>query len=140
MSIISVSGRRFSIDFHSLPIPEGLAPLAPAYLDVHLTSLISQYTLKGIPILVHCRGGVGRAGLIACCWAIRLGLCGWLDNCRAPIVTMADSNDEILAYVESVINFVRRRRSMKAIETYEQVKFLVDYIDYLQHGIKLSEH
>ena len=52
---------------------------------------------------------------------------------------MADSNDEILAYVESVINFVRRRRSMKAIETYEQVKFLVDYIDYLRDGIKLSE-
>ena len=107
-----------------------------------MTSLISQYTLKGIPILVHCRGGVGRAGLIACCWAIRLGLCGWLDNCRAPNVTMAENafpKDEILAYVERVISFVRRRRSMKAIETYEQVKFLVDYIDYLQHGIKLSD-
>jgi hypothetical protein len=55
---------------------------------------------------------------------------------------MAESafpNDEILAYVERVISFVRRRRSMKAIETYEQVQFLVDYIDYLQHGIKISE-
>ena len=142
MRIISLCSRQFSIYFHSLPIPEGLAPLTPAYLDVHLTSLINQYTFRGIPILVHCRGGVGRAGLIACCWAIRLGLCGWLDNCRAPIVTMAEDafpNDEILAYVERVISFVRRRRSMKAIETYEQVKFLVDYIDYLQHGIKLSE-
>lgn len=128
--------------FHSLPIPEGLAPLAPAYLDVHLTNLINQYTLRGIPVLVHCRGGVGRAGLIACCWAIRLGLCGWLDNRRAPIVTMAEDafpNDEILTYVERVIGFVRRRRSMKAIETYEQVKFLVDYINYLRDGIKLSE-
>ena len=104
--------------------------------------MINQYTLRGIPVLVHCRGGVGRAGLIACCWAIRLGLCGWLDNRRAPIVTMTEDafpNDEILAYVERVISFVRRRRSMKAIETYEQVKFLVDYIDYLRDGIKLSE-
>jgi protein-tyrosine phosphatase len=136
--IISRCGRRFLIYFRSLPIPEGLAPLAPAHLDVHLTSLINQYTLRGIPILVHCRGGVGRAGLIACCWAIRLGLCGWVDDYRAPTVTMTEDDDETLTYAERVINFVRRRRSMKAIETYEQVKFLVDYIDYLRHGMTES--
>ena len=61
---LTMRGRRLSIDFYSLPIPEGLAPLTPAYLDVHLTSLINQYTFRGIPILVHCRGGVGRAGQI----------------------------------------------------------------------------
>jgi protein-tyrosine phosphatase len=137
--VSSHSDRRFPIYFHSLPIPEGLAPLAPAHLDLHLTSLINQYTLRGIPILVHCRGGVGRAGLIACCWAIRLGLCGWVDDCRVSRVTMAEDDDEILAYVERVISFVRRRRGMKAIETYEQVKFLIDYIDYLQQGMKPSE-
>ena len=139
MRIISSCSRRFYIYFHSLPIPEGLAPLTPAHLDVHLTSLINHYTLRGIPILVHCRGGVGRAGLIACCWAIRLGLCGWVDDCRAPAVTSAEDDDEILTYVERVISFVRRRRSMKAIETYEQVKFLVDYINYLRHGMKLPQ-
>ena len=126
----------------SLPIPEGLAPLAPEHLDVHLISLINQYTLRGVPILVHCRGGVGRAGVIACCWAIRLGLCGWVDGNRAPTITVAEDtfpNDEILKYVEGVISFVRKRRSIKAIETYEQVRFLIDYIDYLQHTMKLSE-
>jgi len=104
-----------------------------------LISLINRYTLSGVPILVHCRGGVGRAGVIACCWAIRLGLCGWVDDPRAPTLTMAEDalpHDEILMYVERVIGFVRRRRSMKAIETYEQVKFLVDYVNYLQHGMK----
>ena len=123
----------------SLPIPEGLAPLAPAHLDVHLIDLINQYTLRGIPILVHCRGGVGRAGVIACCWAIRLGLCGWVDNPSTSVMADALPNDEILTYLEGVIGFVRRRRSMKAIETYEQVKFLVDYIDYLQQGMEIPD-
>ena len=123
---------------HSLPIPEGLAPLEPAHLDTHLIHLINRYTLRGVPILVHCRGGVGRAGVVACCWAIRLGLCGWMDDPCAPTQDTFP-NDEILTYVERVISFVRRRRSMKAIETYEQVKFLVDYVDYLRHGLSPSE-
>lgn len=33
--------------------------------------------------------------------------------------------------VERVITVVRRRRSLKAVETYEQVRFLVDFIEYL---------
>ena len=63
------------------------------------------------------------------------------DN-RAPTITVAKDtfpNDEILKYMEGVISFVQKRQSMKAIETYEQVKFLVDYIDYLQHAMTLSE-
>lgn len=35
-------------------------------------------------------------------------------------------------FVKDVISLVRRRRSLKAIETYEQVKFLVEYVDYLR--------
>jgi len=129
---------RTGLDVLRLPIPEGLAPLEPAHLDTHLIRLINRYTLRGVPILVHCRGGVGRAGVVACCWAIRLGLCGWMDDPCAPTQDTFP-NDEILTYVERVISFVRRRRSMKAIETYEQVKFLVDYVDYLRHGLSPSE-
>lgn len=64
---------------HSIPTPEGLAPSSVHTLDSHLTKLIHTYTLAGTPILVHCRGGVGRAGLVACCWALKLGLCGWVE-------------------------------------------------------------
>lgn len=34
--------------------------------------------------------------------------------------------------VERVIAVVRRRRSPKAVETYEQVKFLVDFVELLR--------
>lgn len=117
-------------------------------LDEHLNKLIRTYTLNGVPILVHCRGGVGRAGLVACCWAIKLGLfgsiesppetstsitrvgeeCG-LDEDRFP--PLAVSRDSVVQLVERVISSVRRRRSAKAVETYEQVCFLVEYVEYL---------
>lgn len=176
----------------SIPIPEGLAPLSPSLFDAHLTRLIETYTLNGIHVLVHCRGGVGRAGLVACCWMLRLGLCGWLPsegrpvgkrnvsgaqkvdrNAQEGLVTTTptapttttmdidsptsasqtpdDGTTEVekegdwsdglrrqgvrkdaLALVERVIAVTRRRRSLKAVETYEQVKFLVAYVEFLR--------
>ncbi len=145
-------------------------------------------------MLVHCRGGVGRAGVIACCWLVRLGLCGWslppppLPNTTPPLAnippllaiplpplpnTLTPSANPLsapspllgvpplskpylstphlstpplrtpppsstttrastIAFVERVVALVRRRRSAKAIETYEQVRFIVEYVEYLQ--------
>lgn len=34
--------------------------------------------------------------------------------------------------VEKVIAVVRRRRSVKAIETYEQVRFLVEFVEWMR--------
>lgn len=114
-------------------------------------------------MLVHCRGGVGRAGVVACCWIIKLGLCGWVDSdaelsstslfpssVPAPkhlsgpgISSIGEGHGHTQAgvprydtvrFVERVIAVVRRRRSMKAVETYEQVKFLVDFVEHLRKG------
>lgn len=41
--------------------------------------------------------------------------------------------------VERAITLVRRRRSYKAIETFEQVKFLVDYVEFLREKAKTGE-
>jgi hypothetical protein len=108
-----------------LPIPEGLPPVTPAYLDIHLGKLLQDYTLKGIPTLVHCRGGVGRAGVVACCWLIKLGVCGWMPEVQ-------DGSKDVVDYVASVISFVRQRRNLKAVETFEQVQFLIDYVEFLR--------
>jgi len=105
-------------------------------------------------VLVHCRGGVGRAGLFACCWMLKLGLCRWIETDISPTTATTTSvvdseikhddtssslwNNETvvrrdtLQLVERVIEVVRRRRSVKAIETLEQVQFLVEYVDYLR--------
>ncbi|KAJ6497896.1 protein-tyrosine phosphatase-like protein [Mycena sanguinolenta] len=114
-----------------IPTPEGLAPPSPASLDAHLTRIIDAYTLRGVPILVHCRGGVGRAGVVACCWMLKLGLCGWLRNENVPLLGGSVRQDTF-ELVERVIGIARRRRSIKAIETYEQVQFLVDFAEYLR--------
>lgn len=138
--------------FCRIPIPEGLAPTDPALLDAHLTRLIHIYTLRSIPILVHCRGGVGRAGIVACCWLLKLGICGRvMPNSGVgsgtaftapedlPEVTFEDEQkaeneirEDTMNLVERAIGVVRRRRSPKAVETYEQVRFLVDYVELLR--------
>ncbi|PPQ89545.1 hypothetical protein CVT25_012217 [Psilocybe cyanescens] len=130
--------KKIGIDILRLPIPEGLPPLSPASLDVHLVDLIHRYTLQGFPILAHCRGGVGRAGLIACCWMIRLGLCGSIIP-NSPEGSTDNLAQDVLSFVETVISLVRRRRSMKAIETYEQVKFLVEYVEYLCYRLRTPQ-
>ncbi|KAJ7039260.1 protein-tyrosine phosphatase-like protein [Mycena alexandri] len=120
-----------------IPTPEGLAPPSPAALDAHLTQIINAYTLHGVPILVHCRGGVGRAGVVACCWMLKLGLCGWLgDGLATPAGGVRLDAVEL---VERVISIARRRRSVKAVETYEQVQFLVDFVEYLRSKPSTTE-
>ncbi|KDQ21490.1 hypothetical protein BOTBODRAFT_40259 [Botryobasidium botryosum FD-172 SS1] len=68
------------LDVLRLPMPEGLGPLSPAAVNAHLEFLIGRYTVRGQHLLVHCRGGVGRAGLFACCWILKMGLCGRLGG------------------------------------------------------------
>lgn len=138
----------YLIGLSRIPIPEGLPPLDPASLDAHLTLLLNKYTLNGLPILVHCRGGVGRAGVVACCWALKLGLCGVVEQVSAssgsggsssgtaglwgPLSAVRLIRPDTLHLVEKVLGLVRRRRSVKAVETFEQVRFLVDYVEYLR--------
>ncbi|KAJ3724962.1 hypothetical protein DFJ43DRAFT_1090032 [Lentinula guzmanii] len=137
---------KIGLDVLRLPTPEGLAPaLTPSLLDKELTTLIQNYTLRGIPVLVHCRGGVGRAGVISACWILKLGLCGWPFNGLNPLALTSESlstaipcagetslKEDTLELAERVIAVVRRRRSVKAVETYEQVQFIVDFIEHLR--------
>lgn len=90
---------------------EGFAPSSPSSLDAQLDRLIQNHTLRGDSVLAHCRGGIGRAGLVASCWMIKMGMVAsrygfeekgdgersWLDV--EPIVI-----------VERVIELIRKRR------------------------------
>jgi len=71
---------------------------------------------------------------VACAWLIKLGVCGWVAQVNGldlPEEPVGDDS-EIENFVETVISFVRLRRNYKAVETYEQVLFLVDYVKYLR--------
>ncbi|RDX50030.1 phosphatases II [Lentinus brumalis] len=134
----AVVASELGIDILRLPIPEGLAPINPEALDIHLTKVIDTYTLRGSAVLVHCRGGVGRAGVVACCWMLKLGLCGWLESQHADTSDSELVDDATVHLIDRLISVVRRRRSPKAIETYEQVRFLVDYVRFLRDRSELS--
>jgi protein-tyrosine phosphatase len=57
-----------------LPMAEGFCPTDVSMADNIITNVVEQYTLRGVNVLVHCRGGVGRAGIIACTWMLKMGL------------------------------------------------------------------
>ena len=83
---------------------------------------------------------------------LKIGLCGWLEGEPEPASprgttpstdgsgseTDTDAEDgqslraDTIQMVERVISVVRRRRSVKAIESFEQVLFLVEFVEYLR--------
>ncbi|KAI9142730.1 protein-tyrosine phosphatase-like protein [Paraphysoderma sedebokerense] len=94
-----------------LPIIEGSCP--DKIEDLHsLVQQIDQRISKGENVLVHCRGGIGRAGLVACCWLLY--------------------SKQMFDAVR-VIRLMRRRRSPKAIETIIQEDFIAKYAEYVSH-------
>lgn len=144
-------------------MPEGLTPASLERFDSQIEHVVREFTLKGVSVLAHCRGGVGRAGLVACAWAIKMGLIPSSSSSSPPTTpsptspkTASESASpdsptteeqlerlsfgddhgrysvEDLQVARDVIGVVRRRRSVKAIETYEQVRWLVDYVRLLR--------
>ena len=79
---------------------------------------------------------------------MQLGLCGWLGHDVNPstakslchvkpsdadtVPTEGTLKQDALELLERVIAVVRRRRSVKAVETYEQAQFLLDFIEHLR--------
>ncbi|KAI9205661.1 protein-tyrosine phosphatase-like protein [Polychytrium aggregatum] len=97
------------IDVIRIPIAEGYAPKSIDDVEEVLKE-ITKRTSNGVNILCHCRGGVGRAGVIACCWLL-----------REALVSTPDRS----------IQYLRLRRSPKAIETKFQEDFVVQYYRWL---------
>ncbi|GJJ74196.1 hypothetical protein EMPS_06554 [Entomortierella parvispora] len=96
---------RNGLDVVRIPMVEGSTPYSFAEMEKVLDR-IDETTKRGENVLVHCRGGVGRAAVVACCWLLRLRY--------------------FQDYVDTV-EWVRAQRSPKAIETREQMQFVAGF-------------
>ncbi|KAI9343776.1 protein-tyrosine phosphatase-like protein [Zopfochytrium polystomum] len=97
--------QKYGMEVIRIPIIEGSCPDTIEEVEPIIDHLDKRLS-EGANILCHCRGGVGRAGLIACCVLLK----------RRYVLT-----------AERAIQFVRLRRSLKAIETARQEDFVRHY-------------
>ncbi|AWH33941.1 cyclin-dependent kinase inhibitor 3 family protein [Stenotrophomonas sp. SAU14A_NAIMI4_8] len=96
----------FGLQWHGLPIADGAAPDAGFLLAWStLGPSLSKALLGGKKVVIHCKGGLGRAGTVACMLLIDSG----------AITTQND-----------VIREVRRVRP-GALETLEQENFVLNW-------------
>jgi protein-tyrosine phosphatase len=61
------------IQFLSLPIPDHSIPASAAAVSALVARLVSQLR-NGVAVAIHCRAGIGRAGLVAGCVMHQLGV------------------------------------------------------------------
>ncbi|KAG0181465.1 hypothetical protein DFQ28_011253 [Apophysomyces sp. BC1034] len=103
------AAKRHGLDVIRLPMVEGSCPEAINDID-EVVQMVDAKIRQGENVLTHCRGGVGRAGLFACCWLLKNLLC---------------------LSAERAIRYIRIRRSAKAIETMRQAEFVIHYSQYV---------
>eukprot|EP01063_Lacrimia_lanifica_P012176 TRINITY_DN1878_c0_g1_i1.p1 TRINITY_DN1878_c0_g1~~TRINITY_DN1878_c0_g1_i1.p1 ORF type:complete len:370 (+),score=109.58 TRINITY_DN1878_c0_g1_i1:40-1149(+) len=101
---------QLGIEFVHYPMIEMAAPPHPSDLDRDVVAPMVREVLRGGSVLIHCRGGVGRAGLQAACMVLRLG--------------EAASADEAVA-------IIRQRRDPRAVESQTQLTFVNKYATWL---------
>lgn len=89
------------------PIQNGSVPDDQTAFAAYVDELMDQL-LDGRNLVLHCRGGVGRAGLVAACLLVQAGM---------P--------------ADAATNLVRATRHPSALENAAQVQFLHDFEDRL---------
>lgn len=105
-----------SMAWHHLPIADQSIPWGDfLYTWSCLSKSLQRRLAAGEKIVLHCRGGLGRTGLIAALLLIDLG---W--------------------GADAAIKLVREARSSRTIETKEQEEYVRRYMPYLSHASLLG--
>ena len=68
------SAEQFGLAFRRFPFDDGGIPHDEPRFDEFLDELAGDFQ-KRAHLVIHCRGGLGRSGLVAACLLLRLGFC-----------------------------------------------------------------
>jgi Cyclin-dependent kinase inhibitor 3 (CDKN3) len=60
------------IEYHSFPIPDRSLPRSVSYVR-QILDVLGDNARRGRITAVHCRGGIGRTGLVVGCWLVESG-------------------------------------------------------------------
>ncbi|KAJ3368329.1 hypothetical protein GGF31_006420 [Allomyces arbusculus] len=107
------TAQQVGIEVVRMPMYEGYAPARPGDL-AHVLAAMNARLTQGDHVLIHCRGGIGRAAVVACAYLLRYG---WAVS--AP----------------RAIRIVRARRSRRAVETAIQELFLSDWAEWIRDQV-----
>ena len=114
---LGVEVRARGMHWHHLPVLDQSIPNRDKFpqLWANLTKILQSELAVGKKVVFHCRGGLGRTGLVAALLLMDLG---------------SGARDGIAA--------VRAARSPRAIETREQEEYVRRYKPYLSHASLLG--
>lgn len=113
--LYSEKAKCYGLEVFRLPIIEGSCPQSIIEVDKLMDKMVTT-AKEGKNMLCHCRGGIGRAGLIACCYLLK---CGYT---KKP---------------SDAIKIVRAQRSPHAIETRKQEDFITNYSSWVKKETNL---
>ncbi|CAG8488201.1 33961_t:CDS:2 [Racocetra persica] len=66
--------QKHNLQIIRIPMVEGGCPDTLDQMD-QVVMQMDRHIQSGQRVLAHCRGGVGRAGLVACCWLLKTQFC-----------------------------------------------------------------
>ena len=96
--------RRRGLDVHWLPIRDGGVP--PLEAARPLVETVVERAASGQPVVIHCQGGVGRAGTIGGCALVRLGV-GVAESIATLKARRDPSSPETAEQAEFIARFAR---------------------------------
>mmetsp|Transcript_2605 Transcript_2605/g.6225 ORF Transcript_2605/g.6225 Transcript_2605/m.6225 type:complete len:128 (-) Transcript_2605:63-446(-) len=97
--------KRAELDFIQYPIIEMKAP-ENFETACELVQRLSDIVRSGRSVVIHCRGGVGRAGMVGACLLLKEGL---VQNAKDAIA------------------YVRKKRCKSAVESRSQEQFIAKF-------------
>ncbi|KAH9028985.1 protein-tyrosine phosphatase-like protein [Lactarius pseudohatsudake] len=60
------------VEYHSFPIPDRCLPRSESYVR-QILAVLRDNARRGRTCAVHCRGGIGRTGVVVGCWLVESG-------------------------------------------------------------------